>query len=250
MSNDPPVRASPGSDLLDTPDAGPVAVRGGTLRVGGYGVGVLLTVGSAALLFRHLGVVDTGRYVTVLALMSIVAGITDVGLTTVGLRELAVRDESEQRLLIRDLLGLRLVLSVAGVAAAGAFALAVGYDAEMVTGTLLAGVGVIAVAVQATLSVALMVQLRLGWVAILDLIRQALLVAGILALVAAGAGILPFLALQGPTAIAALALTAWLVHRSVPLTPAFHPGRWRILLREVLRTPRPPSSRPSTSVPR
>ncbi|MBA3263405.1 MAG: polysaccharide biosynthesis C-terminal domain-containing protein [Thermoleophilaceae bacterium] len=234
MSNNPHLGASPGSDLLDTPDAGPVAVRGGTVRVAGYAVGVLLTVGSAALLFRHLGVVDTGRYLTVLALTSIVAGITDVGLTTIGLRELAVRDESEKRLLIRDLLGLRLVLSVVGVAVAGAFALAVGYDAQMVTGTLLAGVGVVAVALQATLSVALMVELRLGWVAILDLIRQALLVAGILALVAAGAGILPFLALQGPTAVAALALTAWLVHLSVPLTPAFHPDRWRALLREVL----------------
>ena len=154
-----------------------------------------------------------------------------MGLTTSGCASRGA--ESEQRLLIRDLLGLRLVLSTAGVAAAGAFALAVGYDAEMVAGTLLAGVGVIAVTVQATLSVALMVQLRLGWVAILDLIRQALLVAGIFALVAAGAGILPFLALQGPRRSPP---GADRVARAPERAPhaRFQPGRWRVLLREVL----------------
>ena len=42
-------------DLLDTPDAGPAAIRGATLRVGSYLVGALLSVAAGALLFRHLG---------------------------------------------------------------------------------------------------------------------------------------------------------------------------------------------------
>jgi len=222
------------SDLLDTPDAGPVAVRGGAIRVVGYAAGVLLTVGSAAVLFRHLGVEDSGRYLTVLALTAIVTGVTDVGLTTIGMRELAVREESEKRRLIRDLLGLRLVLATAGVAAAGAFALVAGYDGDMVVGLFLAGIGVIAVTLQATLSIALMVQLRLGWVTILDLIRQALFVAGIFVLVAGDAGIVPFLALAGPTAVVSLILTAWIVRDTVPLVPSFDYERWRALLREVL----------------
>ena len=96
---------------------------------------------------------------------------------------------------MRDLLGIRLVLATTGVAAAGAFGLIAGDDDEMVAGIFLAGIGVIAVTVQATLSIGVMVQLRLGWVTVLDLIRQALLVAGIFALVAADAGIVPFLAL-------------------------------------------------------
>ena len=222
------------SDLLDSPDAGPVAVRGGAIRVVGYAAGVLLTVASAAVLFRHLGVDDSGRYLTVLALASIVSGVTDIGLTTIGMRELAVREESEKRRLMRDLLGLRLVLATAGVGAAGAFALVAGYDSDMVAGLFLAGIGVILITLQATLSIALMVDLRLGWVTILDLIRQALFVAGIFVLVAADAGIVPFLALAGPTAAVSLILTAWIVRGSVPLMPAFDYQRWRALLREVL----------------
>jgi O-antigen/teichoic acid export membrane protein len=222
------------SNLLDTPDAGPVAVRGGAIRVVGYATGVLLTVASAAVLFRHLGVDDSGRYVTVLALMSIIIGITEIGLTTIGMRELAVRPENEKRRLMRDLLGLRLVLSVAGVAAAVAFALTVGYDKAMVTGILLVGVAVVASSVQATLSIALMVELRFGWITLIDVIRQAILVAGIFALVAAGAGIVPLLALQVPTALLALLLTVSLVRGSVPLLPAFDFQRWRTLLRDVL----------------
>jgi O-antigen/teichoic acid export membrane protein len=221
-------------DLLDTPDAGPVAVRGGAVRVVGYAAGILLTVGSAAVLFRHLGVENSGRYLTVLALTSIVTGVTDIGLTTIGMRELAVREESEKRRLMRDLLGVRLLLATVGVGAAAVFAVVAGYDDGMVAGTLLAGIGVIAVTLQATLSIALMVKLRLGWVTVLDLIRQALLVAGIFALVAADAGIVPFLALAGPTAGVALVLTAFVVRDSVPLLPSFNFARWRALLREVV----------------
>jgi len=67
----PPLNAP---TVLDTPDAGPAAIRGAGLRVVSYGAGTLLSVGSAALLFRHLGVSDSGRYVTVLSLVTIVAG--------------------------------------------------------------------------------------------------------------------------------------------------------------------------------
>jgi O-antigen/teichoic acid export membrane protein len=230
----PGPRSSRAGDLLDTPHAGPAAVRGGILRVAGYALGVLLTVFSAALLFRHLGVVDTGRYVTVLALASLVAGVTDIGLTTIGMRELAVRDEASRDRLMRNLLGMRLVLTLAGVVGAVLFGLAAGYDAAMVAGTALAGVAVVGVAVQSTLGINLMVRLRLGWVTGLELLRQAVLMAGIVALVALGAGLVPFFVVQIPAALAALAATILLVRRSVPLGPAFDRAEWGELLRSVL----------------
>ena len=83
--------ASETPHLLDTPEAGPAAIRGGAIRVAGFGAGVAITTLSAALLFRHLGVDDGGRYVTVVALVSIVAGLTDAGLTGIAMRELVVR---------------------------------------------------------------------------------------------------------------------------------------------------------------
>jgi O-antigen/teichoic acid export membrane protein len=226
--------ASRERDLLDSPEAGSVAVRGGLIRVVGYVVGILLTVGGAAVLFRHLGVVDTGRYVTVLALINIVSGVTDIGLTTIGMRELAVREADEKRRLMANLLGLRLVLAVGGLLVVAAFGAIAGYGATMVLGILVAGVSVVAISVQSTLGIALMAQLRMGWLTGLELIRQSVLVVATIVLVVAGAGLLPFFAIQGLAAVVALGLTAWLVRRDVPLAPAFRGDEWRALIKEVL----------------
>lgn len=234
MSDDHGAAAIAEPDLLDSEEAGPKAIRGGAIRIVGYGAQVLAGVGSSALLFRHLGVVDTGRYATVLALVAIVSGATEIGLTTIGIRELAVRDEDGRRRLMQNLLGLRLALSTLGIAAVAAFAWAAQYGTTLVAGTLLAGIGVVAISVQSTLAISLMAGLRLGWVTMLELVRQALFATGIVALVLAGAGLVPLLAMQAPPAIVALLLTAWLVRRDVPLVPAFHPHEWRPILREVL----------------
>jgi O-antigen/teichoic acid export membrane protein len=222
------------SDLLDTPDAGPAAIRGGAIRVAGYGAGIAITALSAALLFRHLGVDDGGRYVTVIALVSIAAGLTDAGLTGIGMRELVDRDPSERDPLIRNLLGMRIVLGVVGLAGAVAFAVLAGYGSAMVIGTALAGAGMVIQTFQNTLAVHLMVDLRLGWVTILELVRQFVTVVGIVVLVLAGATLVPFLALLIPASLVAVGVTIWLVRGEVPMRPSFDWGEWRALMRDVL----------------
>src|SRR5436853_7815059 len=97
-------------DILDTSAAGAAAIQGGGQRLAGYGLGVLLTVGSAALLFRHLGVVGAGQYVTAVSLVTIAGGLSDLGLTGIGVRELSVRDAPGRDRLVRNLLGLRTTL--------------------------------------------------------------------------------------------------------------------------------------------
>lgn len=221
-------------DVLDNAEAGAAAVRGGAIRVLGYGAQIIVGIGSAALLFRHLGVEDTGRYVTVLALLAIVGGATEIGLNTIGIRELAVRDEAAKRRLMRNLLGIRVALAIAGVAVVAALAWAADYSGSMVAGTLLAGISVVAIAVQSTLAIALMVGLRLGWVTGLELVRQVLFAVGIVALVVADAGLVPLLAMQTPPAIAALFVTVWVVRRDVPLWPSFDRREWTTILRGVL----------------
>ena len=220
--------------LLDSPDAGPAAIRGGAIRVVGFGAGVLITTLSAALLFRHLQVEDGGRYVTVLALVSIVAGLTDAGLTGIATRELVVRDPSEREPLLRNLIGMRIVLGGIGLAAAVAFAGAVGYSSSMVIGTALAGFGAILQTFQNTFAVQLMVDLRLGWVTVLELVRQVVTVVGIVVLVVVGAGLVPFLALLIPASLISLAMTVWLVRGEVPMRPSFEWEEWRTLVRDVL----------------
>ncbi len=68
-------------DVLDSADAGGRIVRGGAVRFGTYVLMVALSVLSAALLTRHLGVVRFGEYTTVLSLVGVISAITDAGMS-------------------------------------------------------------------------------------------------------------------------------------------------------------------------
>jgi O-antigen/teichoic acid export membrane protein len=220
-------------DIVSTTAAGPAAIRGGAIRVAGYGVGVLLSVLSAALLFRHLGVVRSGEYVTVLAIVTITAGVTDVGLAAIGVREYTVRDRAGREALMRSLLGLRIVLTSIGVAAAVAAAGLLGYREAMVLGTLLAGGGLVLQNLQTALAVSLQARLRLGWVSAVELLRQALTVIAVIALVESGADLLAFLAVSIPVGVVVLVVTAAVAHDD-GLRPSFNARAWRPLLRDTL----------------
>lgn len=199
-------------DILRTPEAGGKVIRGGALRGAGYLVGVLLATGTSILLLRHLGVEDVGRYGVVVALLGIVSSITDAGLTAVGSRELAVRQRGAARdELLGTLVSLRVVLTVAGVLVAALFALAARYDDAVVAGTLLAGVGVVLVNTQATLMLPLSVDLRVGAVTAVEVLKQALTLIGVAVLVAMGAGLVSFFGVQPLVGVVALALTPLLV---------------------------------------
>jgi O-antigen/teichoic acid export membrane protein len=228
----PLAAGEPDRDILDTPQAGPAAIRGSALRTTGYVVGVLLSALSAPLLIRHLGIADFGRYVTVLALIAIVGGLADAGLTAVGVREYTVRPVEARARLMQSLLGLRLVLTTLAVGAAVAFSALAGYGSALVLGTLLAGIGLIAQVTQNTLSIPLQTDLRLGWVTGAELLKQVLSVVLIVAGVIAGAGVVEFLAVPIPAGLAAIALVAMLVRASVPLRAAFQPEDWAGLLRD------------------
>src|SRR5215217_4048176 len=231
---DPAAAGQPAGDLLDTAAAGPAAVRGGAVRAVGYIVGVGLSIGAAALLFRHLGVEDGGRYITVMSIVAIAGGLSDAGLTAIGIRELTVREGVARDRFARNLLGMRLILTSAGGVLAVAFTVVAGYEEAMVLGTALASVGLVFQNTQLTLAAPLMSQLKLGLVTVADLTRQVITVLGIVVLVALGAELLPFFAVMIVAAFATFAATAWLVRHDMPLRPSFHPGELRGLLIEVL----------------
>jgi O-antigen/teichoic acid export membrane protein len=224
---------APATDVLSTSAAGPAAARGGALRVSGFGVGALAGAASVALLFRHLGVEDTGRYVTALSLVAIVAAVSDLGLTAVGIREISTRAPAERWQLARDLLGLRITLTVIGGVAAAALAW-VFYSRTLGIGVALASVGLLLQASQDNFALPLVVDLRLGWVAGLDLTRQLLTGLTIVLLVLLGAELLPFLAVSIPVGVVVLLATALLVRRTRSLVPAFSVRRWRGFLAVIL----------------
>lgn len=220
-------------DLLSSTEAGNAAIRGGALRVASFLTGSMIAIVSGALLFRHLGVTETGRYTTALSLAALVAGLTDLGLTAVGVRELAVLEGEARARLARNLLGIRLVLTTVGVAVISAFAFAA-YDATLACGVVIAGAGVLANNIQTTYSVPLQAELRLGWVSIFDLARSLGTAALVVLLVVAGSSLLPFLATQVAVGIAVAIPTAMLVRGNIPLAPLFCLPEWRSLVAPVL----------------
>lgn len=229
-----PERAPEPIDILDTAHAGPTIIRGGILRFLGYGAGVALALVGAVLLIRHLGPADFGRYSAVVSLTTLVAGVTEAGMTNIGVREYSILAGGTRAARIRQLLGMRLFLVIGGGIVAALAAWAAGFDATMLVGTALTAAGVIVATTQTTYSIPLQAQLKLGWVTLLDLLRQTLFLLGIGFLVVAGAGLLPFFGVAIFAAAPVLVLNAVLVHRNRVLRPEFERSEWGSLLRLTL----------------
>jgi O-antigen/teichoic acid export membrane protein len=201
--------------------------------MGGYFVGILASTVSSAMLFRHLGVVVTGQYVTALSLVAIVTAFSDLGLTAVGIREISTRPEEERWGLAKDLLGLKLTLTLLGGVAITLIAWAA-YSAALAEGVALAVVGLGFSTTQDNYAIALIVNLRLGWVAAMDLMRNLMTAAFTIALVLLGAHLIPFLGISIPVCIAVTLVTAALVRHGRSLAPSFSLKRWRIFVSSVL----------------
>jgi O-antigen/teichoic acid export membrane protein len=222
-------------DVLHGPDVGPSVVRGTIWRVAAYAVGVLLTAAASILLLRYLGVDDFGRYATVMAIVAIVGGVSDAGLTIVGTRELARRPPGSGRLeLLGHLVGIRMVLTPIGVALGVGFAALAGYESELVAGTALAGAGLVVVSIQATLMGLLPVELRNLRLAVADTVRNLITTVVIAVLVVAGASLVAFFAGQIVVGIVLLAVTPLILRREWLTGPRFAPKVWKTVLGQAL----------------
>ncbi|HWY18175.1 MAG TPA: oligosaccharide flippase family protein [Solirubrobacteraceae bacterium] len=228
-----PVDEALAGDILSTSAAGAAAARGGGLRVGAYIVGALFSVISASLLTRHLGVARFGQYITALSLVAIVGALSDLGLTAVGVRELSTRPPAERWPLARDLLGLRIALTLAGGVAIVAIAW-LAYSPTLAAGVALACVGLLLAATQDNFALPLLIGLRLGTVSALELSRQLLTTVFTIVLVFAGAALVPFLGVSIPVGAIVLVATALLVRNTRALTPTFSFERWRRFVRPML----------------
>jgi O-antigen/teichoic acid export membrane protein len=199
--------------------------------VGGYAFGVLLTAAASILLLRYLGVEDFGRYATVMAIIAIVGGLSDAGLTAVGTRELARRAPGKPRAeLLGHLVGMRMVLTPLGVILGVGFAALAGYEDELVVGTLLAGTGLVLLNTQATLLGLLPVELRNARLTAAETVRTLVTTVVIAVLVVAGASLVTFFAGQIVVGVVLLALTPLLLGRGWRTRPRFDIEVWRAVL--------------------
>jgi O-antigen/teichoic acid export membrane protein len=221
-------------DVLSSAEAGGRVIRGSAMRVGGNAGGIVVGLATATLLLRHLGVAESGRYVAVMSLVAIAGSVAENGLNVTGSRELALRGPSDRVALIANVLGQRLSITPLALLLIVSFAALAGYPSRMVAGTALAGTGMFIMALANALLLRLTVELRNAGLAFVDFFRQAVTLAGVALLVALGARLTPFFAVQIVVGVAVVALIPLLAGPGAFVMPRFDRAEQRVLLTRAL----------------
>jgi O-antigen/teichoic acid export membrane protein len=223
-----------GEDVLRSEGAGGKVIRGSALRAGANLAGLILALLTATLLLRHLGVEESGRYVTVMSLVGIAVAIVDTGLNVSASKDLTVSGRSERPALLANIIGQRLLVAAIALVCLVGFALVAGYPREMVIGTALAGCGVLLVAVANAMLVPLTVELRNAGLATVELLRAFVTLVGVALLVVAGSKLAPFFAVQIAVGLIVLTAVPLLVGRGGLVRPRFDRAEQRGLLHTAL----------------
>src|SRR5262245_35653873 len=224
----------PTPDILDTAEAGPRVVRGSAFRSSAYVLSLVFSLLSVPFMIRHLGSVDYGYFVTVSSIVFIIGGITEAGLTYAGIREVATLEGDSRTSYLRNLVGLRFALTIPGIAIAVGLTAVTGSEAPIVYGTAIAGLGLILALTQQTYMIPLNAELRLGWVAVLELLKQATLSACFILFVLLSGPLIDFFWASVIAGAARVVATLVLVRQHGSLRPRFDFGVWRRVLVETL----------------
>jgi O-antigen/teichoic acid export membrane protein len=221
-------------ELVDSPEAGARFIRGGVSRVLVWAAGILFSLGSAPLVTRHLGPGRYGLFGTVSAMVFIIAGFTEAGMTTLAIRDYTNASAAERTRLLRNLVGLRVTATVVGVAAVAFVTAVTGSPREIPLGLLLAGAGLSITIVGENYMIPLLAGLRIQAYSLLDLLRLGTLAATYVVLVLTGAGLLAFLAATLVSGTVQLIAAVAVVGRGVAGAPGFELAYWRRILARTL----------------
>ncbi len=213
-------------DVLDTPEAAATTIRGSAVRTGGYMAVSLANALVLPFLFRYLGVVRAGQYVTVLSLMTILAGIVETGLTGISVRLYTAAPNGERRRLLQNLLSMRIFVLGLSALIVLAFSLGAGYPRVIVIGVFLGALGVLFENIGSSYNVWLAANLHQGWIAISNVARQLVVAALTLGFVFAKAPFLLFFAAFVPAGLAQLLVSARVTRRFTSLLPSADVRAW------------------------
>ena len=118
-----------------------------------------------------------------------------------------------------------IVITSLGVALGVAFGFVAGYSDELIVGIGVAGFGTLLQSIQAAMLMPLSVELRNGLLAGNQVLTQAVLLLGFVVLAAAGAGLVPFFAIQIVVGVVLLAATPLMLARRHLVAPRWTPAR-------------------------
>jgi O-antigen/teichoic acid export membrane protein len=221
-------------DVLRSAGAGRKVIHGSALRLGANLASLVFALVTATLLLRHLGVEESGRYVTVMSLAGIAFAIVDQGLNVSASKDLTMAARDERRSLLENVVGQRIVMATLAWMILLAFAVVAGYPREMVVGTGLAVAGVMLVAIGDSMLVPLTVDLRNAGIAVVEMLRSFVILVGVALLVVAGAKLDAFLAVQILVGLIVIAVVPLLVGRAGVVRPRFDRARQRALMQTAV----------------
>lgn len=234
VNGDTGLAAASPVDVLDTAAAAGLLIRGAAGRTIGYSAGLVIGLLAVPLMIRELGVERYGLFITASSVALLIYAVTEAGLTALGVREYSTASESERPLVLRNLLGIRLFLTIAGVAIASTLLAVTGAQTVIVWGTLILGLGLLMLAAQQSYQVALLGQMRLGKVTLLELLRHSTATAATLVVVVAHGSLNAFFWANTLASGVVAVVTVALLRRTVTLRPSFDRAAWKFLLRETL----------------
>ena len=157
------------------------------VQLAGRTITIALTLISFAIVTRYLGVDGFGAYSLVLTFLLLAVTIADLGMTPIGVRELARRPEETHRL-VANLLGLRVV--VAGAAALVLIALSgvVQYEARVQEGLRLVAPAAIALVLVGVPTIVFQTRLRLELAMVVEVVTSATTLVLVIVVTAADLG--------------------------------------------------------------
>jgi O-antigen/teichoic acid export membrane protein len=209
--------------------------RNTSLQTGGHVLGLALTVATAALLTRYLGVEAYGTFSLLAVLLTLPVTVLNGSLDTLAVRRLSV--DANARAFFRNLLALKLAVAGAFAGAATAVAFAAPIPGPLQLAVACFGVAVVASAVQGTLLTVEQARLRFGLPVLVDVGGRLFTLLGMALLVlaphAADADTRVALVV-GTSAVATLLWLTFTIarrRRQVPLRLAGDRGAWAGIVR-------------------
>lgn len=144
-----------------------------------------------ALLVSHLGPAGFGTYAFAVAFAEMFGLISNFGFRPTVTRDIA-QNPARERALIPNLTYLRLALGLVGYGILSTAVVLVGYTGVNRSAALVTGLLLVLLSIE-SFQTSLEVRLKLGWVAAADSLKAAFILAGVVVLSRADAGVLPFL---------------------------------------------------------
>jgi O-antigen/teichoic acid export membrane protein len=194
---------------------------------------IALALVSFGLVTRYLGVAGFGEYALVLTFLALLVPIADLGLTAIGVRELAAHRDAEETL-VGDLLALRIAVALTASVLLIAISPLFPYSDRVESGLRLAAVGLFALVLSGLPLIVFQHRQRLELSALVDFVTAS---ATLLFVVVATRGDLGFTSLILATVLAGFSGAAVgfaFASRLVRLRPRFDRERMKALLAAAL----------------